>query len=99
MLKFTAVQLVDNKYVKGMISVIHQIEILQCCKLYANIECNTVPTPNPEPEPWQPQYYPPSHYSQLPYVTQDNLPLSIYVRCNTLFNKRGRETTTMLVYG
>ena len=60
MLKFTTVHLVDNKDVKGMISVIRQTEILQCCELYVNIK---VPTPNRELEPYQPQYYPSSHYS------------------------------------
>ena len=34
---FTATQLVDNEDVKGMVLVIYQTEILQCCKLYANI--------------------------------------------------------------
>ena len=58
MLKFIAAQIVDNHYVKGMISVICQTEILQCCELYANIERNTAPTPNPEPVPYQSQYYP-----------------------------------------
>ena len=53
MLKFTAVQLVDDEAVKGMISIIRKSEILQCCELYANIEWNTLPTSNP-----QPQYYP-----------------------------------------
>ena len=54
MLKFTAIQLVDNKDLKGMISVIRQTEILQCCELYANIEHNIVPTPNPKLVPYQP---------------------------------------------
>ena len=45
-------------------------------QLYANIECNTVPTLNPEPIPYQPQYYPQSHYSQLLDATQDTLALS-----------------------
>ena len=44
MLKFTTVQLVDIEDMKGMIYVIFQIETLQCCELYANIKCNTVPT-------------------------------------------------------
>jgi len=38
MLKFTAVQLVDNEDVIGMILVICQTKILQCFELYANIE-------------------------------------------------------------
>ena len=37
MLKFTAVQLVDDEDVRGMIFVINQSEILQCYELYANI--------------------------------------------------------------
>ena len=52
MLKYIAFQLIDNEDMKDMISVIRQTEILQCCKLYANIECNTVLTPNPEPVPY-----------------------------------------------
>ena len=59
-----------------MILIILHTEILQCCELYANIECNTIPTPNPEPKPYQPQYYPSSHYSKLPDATQDTLSLS-----------------------
>ena len=39
---------------KGMILVIRQTEILQYYELYANIDRNTVPTPNPEPIPSQP---------------------------------------------
>jgi len=58
MLKFIAVQLVNNEDVKCMISIIRQTEILQSCELYANIKRSTVPTPNLEPVPHQPQYYP-----------------------------------------
>jgi len=62
MLKFKAVQLVDDKEVKGMIFVIRQSEILQCCELYANIKLHTLPH--------QPQYYPQSHYSHTFDATQ-----------------------------
>ena len=58
MLKFIVVRLVDDEDVKGMIFVIRQSKILQCCELYANIERNIVPTLNPELVPYQPQYYP-----------------------------------------
>ena len=69
MLKFTTMQLVDEKYVKGMISIIRQSEILQCCELYANIQLHTLLTPNP-------QYYPQSHYSQTSAATQDTFALT-----------------------
>jgi len=59
-----------------MALVIHQTKILQNCKLYANIERNTIPTPNPEPIPYRPQYYLQSHYSQLSDTTQETLALS-----------------------
>ena len=49
MLKFVAVQLVDNRDVKGMIFFIGHTKILQCYEFYANIKCNTFPTLNPEP--------------------------------------------------
>jgi len=76
MLKFTAVQLVNNEDMKDMILVIHQTKILQCYELYTNIECNTVSIPNPKLVPYQPQYYPQSHYLQLFDATQDTLSLS-----------------------
>ena len=77
MLKFTAVQFVDNEDVKGTILVIHQTEILQCCKLYAYIKRNIVPTLNLKQLPYQPQYYPQSYYSQLSNATQDTSTLSL----------------------
>jgi len=69
MLKFIAVQLVDNEDMKGMISVIRQIKILQYCELYANVEHNTVPTPKPKLVSHQPQYYPQFHYSHTSDAT------------------------------
>ena len=68
MLKFKAVQLVDDKEVKGMIFVIRQSEILQCCELYENIKLHTLPH--------QPQYYPQSHYSHTFDATQDTFALT-----------------------
>ena len=75
MLKFTVVQLVDDKNVKGMFFVIRQSEILQCFELYENIERNTLSTLNPEPIPHQSQYYPQSHYSHTSDATQDTFAL------------------------
>ena len=53
MLKFIAVQLVDDEDVEAMIYVICQSEILQYCELNANIELHTFPIPNPQPVPHQ----------------------------------------------
>jgi len=47
MLKFIAMQLVNDEEVKGMISSVRQSQILQCSELYANIKLHTLPTPNP----------------------------------------------------
>ena len=55
---------------KCMILIICQTKILQCCKLYANIERNTIPTPNAKLVPHQPQYYLQPHYSHTSDVTQ-----------------------------
>ena len=51
MLKFIVVRLVDDEDVKGMIFVIRQSKILQCCELYANIELHILPSTNPQPIP------------------------------------------------
>ena len=47
MLKFIIFQLVDNEYVKDMISVIHQTEILQCWELYAKHQARYNSHPKP----------------------------------------------------
>ena len=70
MLKFIAVQLVDDEDVEAMIYVICQSEILQYCELNANIELHTFPIPNPQPVPHQSQYYPQSHYSHASNATK-----------------------------
>ena len=58
MLKFTAMQLIDDEDIKGVIFVVRQHEILSCIELYANIELHTLPTPNPKPISHEPQRYP-----------------------------------------
>ena len=66
MLKFTAMQLVDDKDVKCMIFIVCQHAILSSIELYENIHLYRLPTPNP-----QPQYYPQSRYSHIFDATQD----------------------------
>ena len=61
MLKFIAVQLVDDQDVKGMIYIIRQSEIKR----------NTLLTPNPQLVPHQPQYYSQSCYSHTSNAIQN----------------------------
>ena len=76
MIKFIAVQLVDNEDVKGMISVVCQHKALTCIELYANIQLHTLPTPKPQSVSHEPQYHPQSHYSHTSDATQDTFALT-----------------------